>query len=107
MTAQAPESTVIEGVRSLEARWIFPGQLETAVAAWLELTEFRTRGQDWWTLGFEATGPADVLHSALQATAALVFAQALPGSVEPGLDESGSYMEWLCQRPGAERYADA
>jgi len=36
MTAQAPESTVIEGVRSLEARWIFPGQLETAVAAWLE-----------------------------------------------------------------------
>ena len=214
MTAQAPESTVIEGVRSLEARWIFPGQLETAVAAWLErfpaeiqsredtylvdpplrglsvkirggaalevkvyrgspgildlpgrargrmeswqkwsfpfsplrqdsgdlagwrpvrkrrrisrfspaggpvagrvpglgpkprcqveLTEVRTRGQDWWTLGFEATGPADVLHSALQATAALVFAQALPGSVEPGLDESRSYMEWLCQRPGAE-----
>ena len=34
MTAQAPESTVIEGVRSLEARWIFPGQLETAVARW-------------------------------------------------------------------------
>ncbi len=214
MTAQAPESTVIEGVRSLEARWIFPGQLETAVAAWLErfpaeiqsredtylvdppwrglsvkirggaalevkvyrgspgildlpgrargrmeswqkwsfpfsplrqdsgdlagwrpvrkrrwisrfspaggpvadrvpgpgpkprcqveLTEVRTRGQDWWTLGFEATGPADVLHSALQATAALVFAQALPGSVEPGLDESRSYMEWLCQRPDAE-----
>jgi hypothetical protein len=215
MTAQASESTVIEGVRSLEARWIFPGQMETAVAAWLErfpaeiqsredtylvdpqlrglsvkirggtalelkvyrgspgildlpgrargrmeswqkwsfpfsplgqdsgdlagwtpvrkrrrisrispvtarapglgleprcqveLTEVRIPGQDWWTLGFEVTGPADVLHSALQATAALVFAQALPGSVEPGLDKSRSYMEWLCQRPGAERYADA
>jgi len=73
----------------------------------VELTEVRIPGQDWWTLGFEATGPADMLHGALQATAALVFAQALPGSVEPGLDESRSYTEWLCQRPGAECYADA
>ena len=73
----------------------------------MELTEVRIAGQDWWTLGFEATGPADMLHSALQATAALVFARALPGRVEPGLGESRSYLEWLCQRPGAERYADA
>ena len=71
----------------------------------VELTEVRTRGQDWWTLGFEATGPADLLRSALQATAALVFAQALPGSVEPGPDESRSYPEWLCQQSGAESYA--
>ena len=28
----------------------------------VELTEVRTRGQDWWTLGFEATGPADLLQ---------------------------------------------
>ena len=61
----------------------------------VELTEVRTRGQDWWTLGFEATGPADLLRSALEATAALVFAQALPGGVEPGPDESRSYAEWL------------
>ena len=27
--------------------------------------------------------------------AALVFAQALPGGVEPGPDESRSYAEWL------------
>ena len=73
----------------------------------VELTEVRTRGQDWWTLGFEATGPADVLRSVLQATAALVFAQAMPGSVEPGPDESRSYTEWLRQRPGTERYVDA
>jgi hypothetical protein len=73
----------------------------------VELTEVFTPGQDWWTLGFEATGPEDALCSALQATAALVFAQAMPGSVEPGPDESRSYMEWLCQQPGAERYADA
>ena len=67
----------------------------------VELTEVRTRGQDWWTLGFEATGPADLLPSELQATAALVFARTLPGSVEPGPDESGSYAEWLCQ--GSDR----
>ena len=72
----------------------------------VELTEVRTRGQDWWTLGFEATGPASQLRSALQATAALVFARALPGGVEPGPDESRSYPEWLCLRPGADSDAD-
>ena len=64
----------------------------------VELTEVHTRGQDWWTLGFEATGPADRLRSELEATAALVFAQALPGGVEPRLDESRSYARWLGQR---------
>ena len=49
----------------------------------VELTEVRTRGQDWWTLGFEATGRADLLRSGLEATAALVFAQALPGGMQP------------------------
>jgi len=34
MTAVPPESPVIEGLRSLEVRWIFPGQLEAAVARW-------------------------------------------------------------------------
>jgi hypothetical protein len=73
----------------------------------VELTEVRAGGQDWWTLGFEATGPADLLRSELEATAALVFAQALPGGVEPGPDESRSYAEWLGQRPGADSDADA
>ena len=215
MTAYPPGSSVTEGVWSLEVRWFFPGQLETAVARWfgrfpaetqsredtylldpqlrglsvkvrggsaldvkvyrgrrgilylpgrargrmeswqkwsfpiaalrqdsddlagwrpvrkrrrisrfslasrpfsaqaaglsqkpqcaVELTEVRTSGRDWWTLGFEATGPDDLLRRALQDTAALVFAQALPSSVEPGTNESRSYMEWLSQRPGAER----
>ena len=218
MTADPPGSPVTEGVRSLEVRWIFPGQLEAAVAGWfgrfpartesredtylldpqlrglsvkvrggaaldvkvyrgspgilevtgrargrmqawqkwtfpfsrlrpessdpacwrpvrksrrisrfslsgepvvagapglggkprceVELTEVRTGGQDWWTLGFEATGPADLLRSELQATAALVFAQALPGGVEPGPDESRSYAVWLCRRAGAGSDAD-
>jgi hypothetical protein len=218
MTAQPPQSLVTEAVRSLEVRWIFPGQLEAAVAGWfarfpagvesredtylldpqlpglsvkvrgggalevkvyrgspgilevagrargrmeswqkwsfpfnplsqdsgevagwrpvgkrrlisrfslasgrivarargprqelrceVELTEVRTRGQDWWTLGFEATGPADLLRSELEATAALVFTQALPGGVEPGTDDSRSYAEWLGQQPGAESDAN-
>ena len=216
MTAAQQESPVTEGVRSLEVRWIFPGQLESAVAGWfgrfpadggtrghlpsgsvvawavgegprgrgtggeglprkpgpprgggpgprapgvlaevvlslqpappgqrrpgrlaagaqaaahqpvpigrwpvvapapglgqprceVELTEVHARGQHWWTLGLEATGPADLLCSELQATAALVSAQALPG-VEPGPDDSRSYAEWLGQRAGAGSDAGA
>ena len=68
----------------------------------VELTEIHTSGQDWWTLGFEATGPADLLRSELQAAAALVFAHALPDDAEPGPDESRSYAEWLSQGPGAD-----
>jgi hypothetical protein len=34
MTVEPPESPVTEGVRSLEVRWIFPGQMEAAVAGW-------------------------------------------------------------------------
>jgi hypothetical protein len=34
MTAEPPHRPVTEAVRSLEVRWIFPGQLETAVARW-------------------------------------------------------------------------
>ena len=218
MTAEPPRRPVTEGVRSLEVRWIFPGQLETAVAGWfgrfpavmesrqdtylldpqlrglsvkvrgggalevkvyrgspgilevagrargrleawqkwsfpfsplrphsgdpvgwrpvrkrrritrfslasgpiaapvpgpggeprceVELTEVRTRDQDWWTLGFEATGPTSLLRSALEATAALVFTQALPSGMPPGPDESRSYTEWLFLQPGADLGAD-
>ena len=71
----------------------------------VELTEVRTGGQDWWTLGLEATGPDDLLRSQLQATAALVFAQALPGGAQPGPDESSSYAQWL--RQAADSNANA
>jgi hypothetical protein len=73
----------------------------------VELTEVRTGAQDWWTLGFEATGPADLLRSELQATAALVFAQALPSGLQPGPDESSSYAQWLSRPPGADSNANA
>jgi hypothetical protein len=67
----------------------------------VEFTEVHTAGQHWWTLGFEATGPASLLHIELQAAAALVFGQALPDGIRPGPDESGSYAHWLAQQPGA------
>jgi hypothetical protein len=73
----------------------------------VELTEVRAGGQDWWTLGFEATGPTDLLRNELQATAALVFVQALPGGVQAGTDDSTSYAEWLGQRPRADSDTDA
>ena len=207
MTAEPPDSTVTEAARTLEVRWIFPGQLETAVAGWfgrfpaatesredtylldpqlrglsvkirgggalevkayrgspgilevaggargrleswqkwsfpfrppsgdsggppgwtpvrkrrrisrfssasgpavarapgmgqqprceVELTEVHAGGRDWWTLGFEATGPAELLRKEVEATAALVFAQALPGGVVPGPADSRSYAQWL------------
>jgi hypothetical protein len=66
----------------------------------VELTEIRTSGQDWWTLAFEATGPVGLLRSQLQATAEYIFAQALPGGVQPSPDHSRSYPQWLGQRPG-------
>jgi hypothetical protein len=59
-----------------------------------------TRGEAWWTLGFEASGPADLLRSGLEATAAFVFAQAPRGWVELGINDSHSYAEWLWRQPG-------
>jgi hypothetical protein len=40
-----------------------------------------------------------LLRGALEATATLVFAQPLPDGLQPGLNESKSYAEWLLQRP--------
>jgi len=157
MMAAPTESLSTEGLRTLEVRWIFPGELASAVAGWFarfpvkttvvedaylldphlpglsvkvrgeqalevkvyrgspgflevagrargrleELTDVHARGEAWWTLGFEATGPASVLRSELEAAAAIVFAVALPGGLELGVDDSRSYTQWLCQRPQA------
>jgi len=60
-----------------------------------ELTQARLRGQAWWTIGFEATGPADTLRTMLEATATLVFAQPLPGRTVLGAASSYSYAQWL------------
>ena len=57
MTAEPPESPVTEAVRSLEVRWIFPGQLETAVARWFGRFPARTESrQDTYLLDPQLPG---------------------------------------------------
>lgn len=61
----------------------------------VELAEVSVREQDWWSLGFEATGPDDLLRGEFEAVMAHVFARPAPDGVEFGLDNSRSYAEWL------------
>jgi hypothetical protein len=103
------------GKRRRVSRFLHPGgqivapdtRLDHEPGCQVELTEVHMGGQDWWTLGFEATGPAELLRSELQATVALVFAQALPGGAEPGTDDSRSYAQWLRQQADAKSDTDA
>jgi hypothetical protein len=67
------------------------GQAACAV----EFTAVRARERDWWSVGFEATGPDHRLRGELEAVAKLVFARPGPGPAEFGLDESRSYAAWL------------
>jgi hypothetical protein len=77
------------------------GRLAGEARCAVELAALRTDGRPWWSLGFEATGPADLLRGALEATATLVFAEPLPDGLQPGLEESTSYAEWLLPGPSA------
>jgi hypothetical protein len=76
-----------------------PGEQRGCV---VELTEVGAGSGAWWSLGFEATGPDGLLRRNLEATARLVFADALPAGLELGTDDSRSYTEWLGGLPGAE-----
>jgi hypothetical protein len=71
-----------------------PGQASEPACA-VELTEVRARGEIWWSLAFEAAGPADLLRRVLEGTAELVFARVLPTGAELGLGACRSYAEWL------------
>lgn len=62
----------------------------------VELTEISAQGENWWSLGFEATGPSGLLRGELAATATLVFAQPVPAA-EPGTDHFASYAQWLAR----------
>ena len=84
-----------------QATGVGVGRLGEEPGCAVELTEVDVRGEAWWTLGFEATGPARALRSELNATAALVFTQALPDGMELGMGDSQSYAKWLRRRPGA------
>jgi hypothetical protein len=61
----------------------------------VELAEFHTADEDWWTLGFEATGPAAGLGDQLKAAAALVFDHPPPEEVELDMSHCMSYAAWL------------
>ena len=73
----------------------------------MELTEVRAAGEAWWTLGFEATGPPDVLRGELDAAAALVFALArlvgwnwvwvTPGPMRRGCAGSRRNLKAICR----------
>jgi hypothetical protein len=67
----------------------------------VELTELRRQHRDWWSIGLEATGPAGLLRTGLEAAAAAVFTQALPNGVKLRMADSMSYAEWLRALPGA------
>jgi hypothetical protein len=49
-------------------------------------------------MGFEATGLPGTLRTTLEATAALVFAQPLPGPAGLGPDSSYSYAQRLARQ---------
>jgi len=66
----------------------------------VELTEFYVRNDTWWTLGFEATGPAGLRPDALRQAVGRVFAQPLPAGADLGLGNSWSYAQWLHDRVG-------
>ncbi len=61
----------------------------------VELTRVRVRGGSWWSVGFEASGPAGLRCPALENAAERVFAEALLPGVQLDLDNSMSYAQWL------------
>jgi hypothetical protein len=46
MASAVLEGAIIEGLRSLEVRWIFPGQLDTAVAGWFPGSQPETESRE-------------------------------------------------------------
>jgi hypothetical protein len=67
------------------------GQAACAV----EFTVLRARERNWWTVGFEATGPDDLLRGELEAAAALVFTRSATDLTKFSPHESRSYAAWL------------
>ena len=97
--------TVVCKRRRISRFWLAGGHVVAGVAprageaaCAVELTDVRSGGEAWWTLGFEATGPAALLRRTLEGTAAVMFAQALPGEMELRMSQCQSYAEWLFRR---------
>jgi hypothetical protein len=71
ISAALPESPPAEGVRSLEVRWIFPGQLAAAVATWFGRFPAETESrEDTYLLNPDLRGSVKVrAHGALEVKA--------------------------------------
>ena len=82
----------MDGEGKLSARGEEP---ECEMGCAIELTDVATAGRQWWTLGFEAYGPADDLPGLLHSTAVTVFGEPLPGGIALRSHESTSYAGWL------------
>jgi hypothetical protein len=104
-------------------KWSFPcwspGRADAAPAGWVtvrkrrckswvplvggqagctvELTQNDAGDRPWWSVGFEATGPAGLRRQALERAAEVVFTQPPPARLS--LDSSRSYAQWLGQWP--------
>jgi hypothetical protein len=64
-----------------------------------ELTDARVGGEQWWSVGLEATGSAGLLRAALQHAADLLFARPVPLGAGFSLDNCRSYAQWLREQP--------
>lgn len=60
-----------------------------------ELTEVVGAGQVWWTLGLEASGPAETRELSLRACADLLLDRPLPDRIRLSAKASMSYTRWL------------
>ena len=112
--AGRPGWTVVRKRRRMSRFRLVRGRLMAGVAGWaggpacaVELTEIRSGGETWWSLGFEAAGPDGLLRSTLEDTAVLVFAQAPPGNLELEMSRCQSYAEWLSRHRAAAAFRPA
>jgi hypothetical protein len=75
-----------------------PAGLKDRARCAVELTEIIMGGTTSWTLGFEASGPPEGRRDTVEAAAAFVFAEPLPGGIQLRVEHSGPYNAWLRTR---------
>jgi hypothetical protein len=81
-------------------RWLTsrPPQTSPDPTCAVELTDITVRDEQWWTLGFEASGPPDGRRGAIRAAAAALFGEPSPYGPVLEIADAGSYSEWLRRR---------
>ena len=69
--------------------------VENEATCAVELTEVTQGAELWWTLGLEAAGNPTAATAAIDAIAAVVFDEPMPGGLRLSVVDSMSYSEWL------------